>query len=100
MNDDFEGVGHFDLLQRVRHFAAQKDLNDIAPLLQAGALLAQNPNVEINNLRLHDNALYGSVHSPTGYEIAKLAEERENPWTHRKELRRTIILCSIAAAVQ
>jgi hypothetical protein len=92
------------LLQQVEHFAMQKGLNGIGILgrLKTGALIAHDSTLDgqIGELIAQDPELYTNLHIPTRDELNALDDEKSNPWTHRKELRRTIILCSIAAAVQ
>jgi hypothetical protein len=97
------GIGHTDLLNGVRDFAQQKGLTEILPLLQTGALIAQDSTInrdQIEQLKQTEANIYGSVHTPTDEEAAALDKEKVQVWHHKKEIPRTIILCSIAAAVQ
>lgn len=75
-------------MQDVEEFAQEKNLTDILPLLRKGALVAQSPDAidEIPELDEH--------------ERQNLHEEVTNRWKHPKILYFTIILNSIAAAIQ
>jgi sugar porter (SP) family MFS transporter len=82
------GVPKEQLLQDVETFATENQLLDILPLLKKGALLAQNP---------HDlNAVDGLTDS----ERADIEMEITHRWRHPRTLYFTIILNSIAAAIQ
>ncbi|KAH0551784.1 hypothetical protein GP486_006999 [Trichoglossum hirsutum] len=97
------GISHINLLDGVKQFAEQKGLTGILPLLKTGALVAQDPTmnrVHIEQLKRTDADVYGSIHTPTEEEMTALDNERVQVWHHKKEIPRTIILCSIAAAVQ
>lgn len=75
-------------MQDVDEFAKQHNLQEILPLLQRGALVAQSPDAidSINELEEH--------------ERENLREEITHRWRHPKILYYTIILNSIAAAIQ
>lgn len=75
-------------MQDVEDFAREKNLTDILPLLRKGALVAQSPDAidEIPELDEH--------------ERQNLHEEITHRWKHPKILFFTIILNSIAAAIQ
>ena len=77
-----------ELLSDVSHFAKERQLEDIEPLLVKGALVAQSP------------ALFEEIEELDDSERIALREEV----THRFKLPRilyyTIILNSIAAAIQ
>jgi hypothetical protein len=97
------GISHINLLDGVEQFAEQKGLTGILPLLKTGALVAQDPTMDrdrIEQLKRTDADVYGSIHTPTEEEMTALHNERVQVWHHKKEIPRTIILCSIAAAVQ
>jgi MFS family permease len=69
-------------------FAADNDLNDILPLLQKGALAAQNPAI-VESMDDFDEA-----------DKEAFREEIEHKWRQPKILYISIILNSIAAAIQ
>ena len=75
-------------MQDVEEFAQEKNLTDILPLLRKGALAAQSPDSidEIPELDEH--------------ERQNLHEEITHRWKHPRILYFTIILNSIAAAIQ
>lgn len=75
-------------MQDVEEFAQEKNLTDILPLLRKGALVAQSPDAidEIPELDEH--------------ERQNLHEEITHRWKHPRILYFTIILNSIAAAIQ
>ena len=75
-------------MQDVEEFAREKDLEDILPLLRKGALAAQSP-VEFENIDELEE-----------HEKQNLREEITNRWKHPKILYFTIVLNSIAAAIQ
>lgn len=72
----------------VEEFAREKDLNDILPLLQRGALAAQNPTA------------FEHLSGLLPDEREALEVEVTHKWRQPKMLYFTIILCSIGAAVQ
>lgn len=72
----------------VEDFAREKDLTDMLPLLQRGALVAQNPKQ------------FEHIEGLTSEEVEGLRFERQHKWKHPLALYSTIILCSIGAAVQ
>lgn len=77
------------LLERVKAFQKEKGLpDDIADLLQKGALVAQNP------------ANFENIHELDENEKQALREEKTNRWKHPWPLYYTIVLSSIAAAIQ
>lgn len=83
------GVPHDELLQRVSSFQQEKGLpEDILPLLQKGALVAQNP-AGFEELKELDEA-----------DKTALRNEVTHRWRHPKALYFTIVLNSIAAAIQ
>ncbi len=91
-----------ELLDQVERFAEDYKLQIMLPVLQTGALIAQEPWIapNIQELKESNQRVYGSVHTPTPDELAALRDEEHNVWHHRKEIPKTIILGSIAAAVQ
>ena len=82
------GIPKDQLLADVERFAHKNNLTEIKPLLLKGALVAQNPRgfEEIEEL---DDA-----------ERETLRREVTNRWSHPMTLYLTIILNSIAAAIQ
>ncbi|KOS17267.1 Polyol transporter 5 [Escovopsis weberi] len=78
-----------ELLERVKVFQREKGLpDDITHLLQKGALVAQNP------------ANFENIHELDETEKQALREEVTHRWKHPWPLYYTIILSSIAAAIQ
>lgn len=75
-------------MQDVDTFATTNNLNDIQALLRKGALVAQAP--------------YAIEHIPELEEVDRqvLREEVTHRWRHPRTLYFTIILNSIAAAIQ
>lgn len=82
------GIPKAQLLQDVENFATEYDLTDILPDLQKGALVAQSPRHLENITELDDS------------DRLILAEETSHRWKHPRILYVTIILNSIAAAIQ
>ena len=75
-------------MRDVEEFAAEKDLNDLIPMLKKGALVAQDPG-RFEELEMLDDD-----------EKGFLRKERAKKWHHPTALYFTIIVCSIGAAVQ
>jgi len=75
-------------MRNVAQFAEQNSLTDILPLLQKGALVAQNP------------ADWMSVPGLTEPEKQALDDEVVRKWHQPKAMYFTVILCSVGAAVQ
>lgn len=75
-------------MQDVEQFAASTNLQDVLPELRKGALAAQNP-VTFESLPELDES-----------DKAALQHEIEHRWSHPKILYFTIVLNSIAAAIQ
>lgn len=100
----FGNISHEVLLGRVDEFANDKGFSTTnqTARLKTGALIAQEPQLydQIGQLRTQNPELYRSLYTPSDNDRRMLEDERTDPWTYKKELRRTIILCSIAAAVQ
>lgn len=82
------GIPREQLLQDVENYAAENQLTDILPMLRKGALVAQSPHAFEHIPGLDD------------HERQMLREEVTNRWRHPKILYFTIILNSIAAAIQ
>jgi hypothetical protein len=75
-------------LRQVDEFVAEQSLQDISPLLRAGALVAQSPQdfEDIPELSEDDKVV--------------LRREVTHKWSQPRALYFTIILCSVGAAVQ
>ncbi|KAG9568837.1 MFS transporter, partial [Aureobasidium melanogenum] len=82
------GVPRDTLMRSAEKFAADNDLNDILPLLKKGALAAQNP------------AEVASMDDFTEEEKAIFQEEIVHKWRQPMILYVTVVLNSIAAAIQ
>lgn len=82
------GVSRNALMQDVESFAAEHSLQDILPLLRKGAIAAQNPLIA------------DSMPDFDEHEKAALRDEVTHRWRQPKILYFTIILNSIAAAIQ
>lgn len=75
-------------MQDVENYAKENNLMDILPLLKKGALAAQSPHL-IDTLPELDES-----------EREAFRREVTHRWSHPKVLYFTIVLCSIAAAIQ
>jgi hypothetical protein len=75
-------------MQDVENYAKEYNLHDILPMLKKGALAAQSPHM-IDSIPELDEA-----------EKEAFRREQTNRWSHPKILYFTIILNSIAAAIQ
>jgi sugar porter (SP) family MFS transporter len=82
------GIPKESLLTNVADFAKEKDLEDLIPVLQKGALVAQDPT-QFENISELEEA-----------EKEELRKEVHHKWRQPFALYYTIILCSIGAAVQ
>lgn len=82
------GVPREALFEDVEQFASENGLTDILPLLKRGALLAQDPNA------------YESIEGLEDTERHELGLEQTKRWHHPRMLYFTIVLNSIAAAIQ
>jgi sugar porter (SP) family MFS transporter len=82
------GIPKAQLMQDVENFAHEYELTDILPDLQKGALIAQSPH-HIDNIRELDEDDRRVLH-----------EEQTNRWKHPRIVYFTIVLNSIAAAIQ
>ena len=82
------GISRSLLRSQVTDFARHNDLTDIEDLLQKGALVAQNP------------ADFDTVEGLTDFEREALKDEVVHKWRQPRAMYFTVILCSIAAAVQ
>ena len=75
-------------MQDVESYAQEYGLMDIMPMLRKGALVAQNPHS------------IDTIPGLTDEERAALHDETTHRWRHPKILYFTIVLNSIAAAIQ
>ena len=75
-------------MQDVEDYAQEHQLMDILPILRKGALVAQRPHHFENMPELDEN------------EREALRNENEHRWKHPKILYFTVVLNSIAAAIQ
>jgi nitrogen-specific signal transduction histidine kinase len=82
------GISKAQLIQDVEQFASDNDLTDITENLIKGALVAQSPHHidQIHELNDEDRRI--------------LHEEVTHKWKHPRILYVTIILNSVAAAIQ
>ncbi|KAI9709037.1 MAG: hypothetical protein M1812_007793 [Candelaria pacifica] len=82
------GIPRATLMTEVEEFAREKQLTDILPLLQKGALVAQDPPA------------FESIEELDDEERDALRNEVLHKWRQPMALYFTVILCSIGAAVQ
>lgn len=82
------GIPRNRLLADVSEYAAKYGLQDIEPMLRKGALVAQSPDLFEHIQELDEN------------DREALRNETAHRWRHPKTLYFTIILNSIAAAIQ
>jgi hypothetical protein len=82
------GIPKDQLLEDVESYAKEYDLTDILPLLKKGALAAQNPRD------------FESIPELDEEDRQQLRIEATRRWKHPWKLYYTIILNSIAAAIQ
>ncbi|KAF7585791.1 hypothetical protein BBP40_010084 [Aspergillus hancockii] len=88
IENPLRGLPRQQLLKDVEDYAREHDLNDLLPLLQKGALAAQRPDE------------YDDIPELSAEERQAIREETTNRWKHPWALYYTIILNSIAAAIQ
>ncbi|KAF4780761.1 hypothetical protein HER10_EVM0001927 [Colletotrichum scovillei] len=89
IKNPLKGIPKAQLLEQVTAYHKKHDLpEDILPLLKKGALVAQNP------------ALFESIEELDEAERDALRQEVTHRWKHPWALYYTIILNSIAAAIQ
>jgi sugar porter (SP) family MFS transporter len=88
IRNPLHGISRANLLRNVETFAKEKDLMEILPALNKGAILAQNPN-NYENLDVLDDT-----------DRAIIRNEHEHRWSHPMTLYITVILCSLGAATQ
>ncbi|KAJ3518131.1 hypothetical protein NLJ89_g48 [Agrocybe chaxingu] len=88
IQNPFHGIPHDTLLAQVDTFAKEYDMWDNFIQLQKGALVAQNPGNFESIMELNDD------------DREVLRRERTHKWSQPRDLYLTVILCSVAAAVQ
>ena len=95
-------MSHAELLKDVEDFTNKHNMTKKLDILQTAALIAQNPSAynRIEELKAADPILYASIYMPTIPDVEALQDELHNPWHHKQQIPRTIVLCSIGAAVQ
>lgn len=81
-------------MSNVQEYASDHGLLDILPLLRKGATAGQNPNAALNPVK------NGSVSELDADDREILFVERTSRWKQPRALYYTIILNSIAAAIQ
>ncbi|TFK75341.1 hypothetical protein BDN72DRAFT_810901 [Pluteus cervinus] len=88
IQNPLHGIDRETLLAQVDDFARAEGMEDIGTLLRKGALIAQNPSgfESIPDLDESDKAI--------------IRREITHKWNQPKDLYMTVVLCSIAAAVQ
>ena len=77
-----------EVIRNVDEFAEERGMTDIAHLLRKGALVARDPPA------------FESIEELDGDERAALQNEVVHKWHQPRALYLTVILCSVAAAVQ
>jgi len=82
------GIPREELLHQVEEFATERELTHLLPMLQKGALVAQNP-LEFDTIPELDED-----------DRNVLREEITHKWRQPLSLYLTVILCSVGAAVQ
>ncbi|KAG6811257.1 hypothetical protein H0H92_008300 [Tricholoma furcatifolium] len=88
IQNPLHGISKEVLLSQVDEFAKEKGMEDIVHLLKKGALVAQNPK-DFESMPELDDA-----------DKEFLRRELTHKWSQPRDLYLTVILCSIAAAVQ
>ncbi|PPQ89516.1 hypothetical protein CVT25_012188 [Psilocybe cyanescens] len=88
IQNPLHGISREELLSQVENFAHEYEMEDILGFLQKGALLAQNPR-EPESIKELDEK-----------DLDVIRRETTHRWSQPKDLYITVILCSIAAAVQ
>ncbi|KAF9559864.1 hypothetical protein CPC08DRAFT_742953 [Agrocybe pediades] len=88
IQNPLHGIPRDELFAQVDAFAKEQNLEDIQPFLRKGALLAQNPRD------------FESIEELDKDDLNIIRREVTHKWDQPRALYATIILCSIAAAVQ
>jgi hypothetical protein len=77
-----------EVIRNVEGFVEEKGMADIAHLLRKGALVARDPTA------------FDSIEDLDDEERAALQNEVSHKWHQPRALYLTVVLCSVAAAVQ
>ncbi|GLB43015.1 putative major facilitator superfamily, sugar transporter (TC 2.A.1.1) family protein [Lyophyllum shimeji] len=88
IQNPLHGIPKEKLLAQVEEFAREQGMEDITPILKKGALLAQNPK-DFENISELDEA-----------DKEVIRRETTHKWSQPRDLYLTVIICSLAAAVQ
>ncbi|KAF9484498.1 hypothetical protein BDN70DRAFT_872527 [Pholiota conissans] len=88
IQNPLHGIPRDKLLDQVETFAREHEMTDILSQLQKGALLAQNP------------AKFESLEELGERDKEIIRREKTYKWNQPRDLYLTVVLCSIAAAVQ
>ncbi|KAF5389506.1 hypothetical protein D9757_004345 [Collybiopsis confluens] len=88
IQNPLHGIPKAKLLAQVEEFTREKGLDDHLDVFQKGALLAQNPKGFESITELDED------------DRAAIRREVTHKWSHPKDMYMTVIICSIAAAVQ
>ncbi|KAF9064148.1 hypothetical protein BDP27DRAFT_1334024 [Rhodocollybia butyracea] len=88
IQNPLHGIPKTKLLSQVEAFAQEKGLEEALPFLRKGAVLAQNPKGFETQPELDEE------------DRAILRREITHKWSQPRDLYMTVIICSIAAAVQ
>ncbi|EAU81614.1 sugar transporter [Coprinopsis cinerea okayama7 len=88
IQNPLHGIPEATLLRQAEEFAIDHGLEDKVDLFKKGALLAQNP------------ADFESIPGMTEEEKEHIRRETTHRWSQSKALYMTIVICSLAAAVQ
>ncbi|KAE9366242.1 hypothetical protein N431DRAFT_562845 [Stipitochalara longipes BDJ] len=88
IHNPLAGIRHETLVRNVEDFAAEYGMQEIAPLLRKGALVAQEPTN------------FEQVEDLSSDEADALRNETLHKWRQPRALYMTVILCSVGAAVQ
>ncbi|KAF8891726.1 hypothetical protein BD779DRAFT_1512736 [Infundibulicybe gibba] len=88
IQNPLHGIPRDKLLAQVEEFAREKGMEDITRILQKGALLAQNPSA------------FESIPELDESDKETIRRETTHKWSQPRALYMTVIVCSLAAAVQ
>jgi sugar porter (SP) family MFS transporter len=88
IQNPLHGIPKETLLKQVEEFTREKGLEHLTPVFRKGALLAQNPK-ELETLPELDEV-----------DRAVIRRETTHKWSQPWDLYKTVIICSLAAAVQ
>ncbi|KAJ5287193.1 Major facilitator superfamily domain general substrate transporter [Penicillium angulare] len=94
IRNPLEGIPRHQLMSSVQQYAQEHELLDIVPFLRKGAIAGQNPSHAWNAEKLEG---FGELDAE---DREVLVVERTSRWKQPRALYYTIILNSIAAAIQ